>query len=151
MHQQTAVAVQAELKKVGIDVTLDLPDWATRISRNLKGDYDFLVTGTAGDITDPDWLSNFFYGGEVRLNNSAYFDDPQINELLDSGKNTLNDSKRKQIYQKMVSRALELSPFVFLTWREQSYAMNQKVKGFQNLPGFLSFQSGITIEAISIQ
>lgn len=45
MHQQTAFAVQAELKKIGIDVTLDLPDWATRIEKNTKGEYDFLVAG----------------------------------------------------------------------------------------------------------
>lgn len=146
MHQQTAIAVQAELKRIGIDVTLDLPDWATRIEKNTKGEYDFLVAGTSGDITDPDWLSNFFYGGEVRLNNSAYFDDPEINKLLDEGKITLDENKRKEIYDRFVQRALELSPFVFLTWREQSYAMKKEVNGFQNLPGFLSFQSGITIE-----
>ncbi|WP_286680209.1 ABC transporter substrate-binding protein [Tepidanaerobacter sp. EBM-49] len=146
MHQQTAVVVQAELKKVGIDVTLELPDWPTRIEKNLKGEYDFLVAGTSGDITDPDWLSNFFYGGDIRLNNSAYFNDPEINRLLDEGRTTLDESKRKEIYDKFSERALELSPFVFLTWREQSYGMKKEVEGFQNLPGFLSFQSGITLE-----
>jgi glutathione transport system substrate-binding protein len=150
-YEQTAVAVQSELKKVGINVILDLPDWATRTSRNLKGEYEMTLSGTAGDWTDPDWLSNFFYGGTVRLANSAYFNDPQINQLLDKGKITLDPVKRKQIYEQFVERALKLEPLVCLNWREQSYAMKSSVTGFQNLPGFLSFQSGITIEDINIK
>nr|WP_263326388.1 ABC transporter substrate-binding protein [Neobacillus sp. Marseille-Q6967] len=150
-HQQTAVAVQAELKKIGIEVELDLPDWATRINKNTEGDYDFLVAGTAGDITDADWLSNFYTGGEIRLNNSAYFSDDVINQLLVDGRKEMDPSKREEIYQKLTERAMELSPFVYLTWREQSYGMNSKVEGFKNLEGFLSFQSGITLEHVYLK
>ncbi|PYI56371.1 ABC transporter substrate-binding protein [Paenibacillus flagellatus] len=149
-HQQTAVAVQAELKKVGIEIELDLPDWATRVKKNTDGNYDFVVAGTSGDITDPDWLSNFYSGGAVRLNNSAYFNDAEINKLLVDGRKELDDAKREAIYGKLIDRALDLSPFVYLTWREQAYAMKKSVAGFTNMPGFLSFQSGITLEDTSI-
>ena len=37
MHQNTAIAVQSELAKIGITVELDLPDWATRLEMNLAG------------------------------------------------------------------------------------------------------------------
>lgn len=151
-HQNTAVAVQAELAKVGIKVTLDLPDWSGRIAKNNAGDYDFLVAGTAGDITDPDWLSNFFYGGNqlVRLNNSAHFNDPVINALLDRGRVTLDPAERAKIYDQFVDRALALSPFVYLNWRDQSFGLSKKVTGFTNIPGFLTFQSGITIEDVKL-
>jgi glutathione transport system substrate-binding protein len=152
-HKNTAVAVQAELAKIGITAELDLPDWSTRIAKNTKGDYDFLVAGTAGDITDPDWLSNFFYGGGnlVRLNNSAYFNDTKINELLDDGRVTVDPAKREAIYKAFVDRAIETSPFVYLMWRDQSYGVSDKVKGFTNMPGFLSFQSGFTVEDTSVE
>lgn len=152
-HKNTAIAVQSELAKIGIRVELDLPDWSSRIAKNTKGDYDFLVAGSAGDITDPDWLSNFYYGGSnlVRLNNSAYFNDPKINELLDTGRVTVDPVKRKSIYEAFVERANELSPIVYLMSREQSYAVSNKVTGFKNMPGFLSFQSGFTIEDVAIK
>lgn len=150
-HQQTAVAVQAELKKIGIEVELDLPDWATRINKNTEGDYDFVVAGTAGDITDADWLSNFYTGGEVRLNNSAYFNDDVINQLLIDGRKEFDPAKREENYAKLIDRAMELSPFVYLSWREQSYGMNSNVEGFKNLEGFLSFQSGITLEHVYLK
>lgn len=152
-HNNTAIAVQAELAKVGIKVNLDLPDWSGRIAKNNAGDYDFLVAGTAGDIADADWLSNFYYGGEqlVRLNNSAYFNDPEINDLLDKGRVTLDTTEREKLYGQFVDRALEQSPFVHLMWRDQSFGLRKNVKGFTNIPGFLTFQSGITIENTELE
>jgi len=110
-----------------------------------------LVAGTSGDITDADWLSNFYTGGEVRLNNSAYFQDEKIDKLLDEGRTELDPEKREAIYGELIERALELSPFVYLTWREQSYGMSEDVEGFKNLPGFLSFQSGITLDEVTVK
>ncbi|WP_066309578.1 ABC transporter substrate-binding protein [Bacillus sp. FJAT-29814] len=151
MHEQTAVAVQSELKKIGIEVELELPDWATRINKNVKGEYQFLVAGTSGDITDGDWMSNFYKGGPARLNNSANFDDEQINNLLAQGKKEIDPAKREEIYKQLIERAMELSPFVYLSWREQSYGMQKNVNGFENLDGFLSFQSGVTLEETYIE
>jgi glutathione transport system substrate-binding protein len=152
-HTNTAVAVKGELAKLGIEVDLDLPDWAGRNAKATQGNYDLIVSGTAGDITDPDWLSNFFYGGAqlVRLNNSPYFDDPEINRLLDQGRTTIDPAEREKIYQQFSKRALELSPFVYLMWRDQSYGLNKKVQGFTNMPGFLSYHSGLSLENISIK
>ncbi|MER2010594.1 MAG: ABC transporter substrate-binding protein, partial [Psychrobacillus sp.] len=151
MHEQTAVAVQSELKKIGIDIELELPDWATRINKNVEGDYQLLVAGTSGDITDGDWMSNFYTGGPARLNNSANFDDEQINSLLDQGRKEVDPAKREEIYTQLMERAMELSPFVYLSWREQSYGMQENVNGFVNLDGFLSFQSGVTLEETYIE
>lgn len=151
-HENTAVVVQADLAKVGINVKLDLPDWAGRMAKAGTADYDFMVSGTAGDITDPDWLSNFFYGSDqVGLNRSPYFNDPVINDLLDKGRVTLDPVEREKIYGQFVDRALELSPFAFLMWRDQCYGLNKKVSGFTNLPGFLSFQSGVSVENVEIE
>ncbi|OLS35417.1 ABC transporter substrate-binding protein [Bacillus sp. MRMR6] len=151
MHEQTAVAVQSELKKIGIEVELELPDWATRINKNVEGDYQFVVAGTSGDITDGDWMSNFYKGGPARLNNSANFDDEQINSLLEQGRKEIDPAKREEIYKQLIERAMELSPFVYLNWREQSYGMQKNVNGFVNLNGFLSFQSGVTLEETYIE
>ncbi len=145
-HKNTAIAVQAELAKVGITVKLDLPDWATRLQKNLKAQFDFLVVGTAGDISDPDYLSDYFQGGQQGLNNAPGFNDPEINKLLEEGRTTLDPQKRHDIYVQLEKRALELSPLDFLMWRDQSYAATSKLKGFSPLPGFLNFQSGIRLQ-----
>lgn len=152
-HQNTAVALQSELAKIGIKITLDLPDWATRMSKAGNADYDFAVLGSLGEIADPDWLTNYYYGGEklVRTNNSPYFDDPEIDALLDKGRATVDLVERAKVYDAFVDRALELSPLVYFMWREQDYAVRDGVSGFTNMPGFLTFQSGYSLENTRIE
>lgn len=145
-HMNTAIAVQSELAKVGITLELDLPDWATRLEKNLAAQYEMLVVGTAGDIQDPDFLSDYFRGGAVGLNNAPGFDHPEMNELLALGRSTLDPAERAAIYRRVQEIALEQSPLVFLMWRDQSYAASVDVEGFEPMPGFLSFQSGIMLE-----
>ncbi|MCE6075278.1 peptide ABC transporter substrate-binding protein [Agrobacterium vitis] len=147
-HQNTAVAIQASLAKIGIKVTLDLPDWATRMERAGAGQYDFAVLGSLGETPDPDWMSNYFYGSDklVRINSSPYFNDQKMNDLLDQGRATVDAAERKSVYEEFVARTLTLSPEVFFMFREQSYAVRKGVTGFTNIPGFLTFQSGISIE-----
>lgn len=152
-HQNTAVAVQAELAKIGIKLNLDLTDWATRTSKIANADYDIAIMGNVGEITDPDWLSYLYYGGEnlVRTVNAAYFDDAEINSLFDEGRRVVDPDARNAIYKKLTDRALELSPHVFLLFRDNSYAMRDTVSGFTNMPGFLTFLSGYSFENVAVE
>ena len=43
--QDTALSVQQDLEAIGIDVTLDAPDWSTRVSKGNSGEYDLAVSG----------------------------------------------------------------------------------------------------------
>jgi glutathione transport system substrate-binding protein len=150
-HQQTAVAVQAELAKVGIQLELDLPDWATRLEQNLAADYDLLVVGTAGDIADPDYLSDYYQSGDVRLNNAPGYANARVDELLALGRSTLDVDERRAIYAELQEIVLEESPLIFLMWRDQSYGASSRLSGFEPLPGFLNFQSGISLEDASLE
>ncbi len=150
MHKQTALVIQDSLKKIGITVEVELPDWATRIDRTNKGQYDFLITGTTGNIVDMDWCANYFAGGEPRLNSSAWFQDDEIEKLLAEGRRTFDPAKRAAIYDKFRLRALDLSPFVYINYREQCFARSNKVSNFKNLDGILTFISGITLEDVVV-
>ena len=145
-HKQTALVVQDSLKKIGIDAEVELPDWATRIERSNKGDYEILVSGTAGNIVDMDWCTNYFSSGEPRMNSAAWFADDEVDALLLEGRTTLDAAKRAEIYDKLRARLLELSPFVFMNYREQCFARADYVEGFQNLDGILTYNSGICLE-----
>jgi peptide/nickel transport system substrate-binding protein len=46
--------------------------------------------------------------------------------------------------------AIEQAPIVGLTWRSQGYAMRKAVTGFQNMPGALTFYSGLTFETTEV-
>jgi peptide/nickel transport system substrate-binding protein len=150
MHKDTSVVVQENLAKVGIKVDLKLPDWSTRVSQGNKGQYDFAVMGSAGDYNDPDFLTNFL-GGPASYIRSFGFSDDSINRLLQQGRSTIDQTKRKQIYDQLQDAVLAQAPVVGLTWRSQGYAMAKEVRGFHNLPGFLSFYSGYSFDEVTVQ
>ena len=152
MHKNTAEVVQQNLAQIGINAKLNLPDWATRIQLGNKGQYDFAVMGSAGDYNDPDALTVFVDGSQgPSFIRSFGFSDDGINKLLDSGRQELDKGKRKAIYDNLQRKMLELAPIVPLNWRAQGYATQTYVSGFKNIPGFLTFYSGYTIEDVEIR
>lgn len=151
MHQDTAAVCQQYLQQVGINVELNLPDWATRVDLGNQGQFDMAVMGTAGQYNDPDALSNFVDG---RLGDSFVrshgFNDPELNSLIDAGRAEIDATKRKEIYDRWQARCLETVPLVGINWRSQGYATQASVSGFANIPGFLTFYSGSMIEEAEV-
>lgn len=80
------------------------------------------------------------------MNSAPGFNDATVDSLLKQGRETLDATKRAAIYDQLRERILELSPFVFINYREQIFATSADVKGFVNLPGILTYNSGITLE-----
>ena len=148
-HQDTAVSVQADLKAVGINLKLDSPDWATRIQKGNAGDYDVAVNGTGGIVNDPSFLADLLIGPPSYRRPFGY-QDQETTDLLAKGTSTLDTKTRKQIYAELENHLLQTAPIVSLTTREQGFAYNKNVKGFKNLPGFLSFYSGYSLAGTSI-
>jgi peptide/nickel transport system substrate-binding protein len=151
MHQDTAAVCQQYLQQVGINVKLNLPDWATRVDLGNKGQYDMAVMGSAGMYNDPDALSSFVDGRlGSSFSRSFGFDDAELNDLIDKGRAEIDQAKRKDIYDRWQARALETVPLVGINWRSQGYATQTAVSGFANIPGFLTFYSGSMIEEAEI-
>jgi glutathione transport system substrate-binding protein len=147
MHQQTAISVQNDLKQIGINVTLDLPDWATRMSKVGDKEYDMFVNAMSGDYNDPDWLSNYIQSGIHTFNKSADFANQDIDRLLQEGRITLDPTGRDSIYKELSNVVLEQSPHVFINWRSQTTGMRVAIEGYASRPGNLVLtQAGLTLE-----
>jgi ABC-type transport system substrate-binding protein len=150
MHKATAEIVQQHLGEIGIQVQLNLPDWATRVALGNRGQYEFSVQGQAADNNDPDGLSSYI-DGDLPPDNarSAHLPTPRIHELLTAGRAEFDNTRRHAIYTELWKVAAEVVPLAGLCWRAQGYAMTRDVKGFTNLPGALNFYSGYSIEDVS--
>jgi peptide/nickel transport system substrate-binding protein len=147
MHKDSAEVVQQNLAAVGIKAELNLPDWATRITLGNRGQYDLAMAGTAADNNDPDGIANLLDGSlSPSYTRSFGVRVPQLEGLLRAGRAEFDTAKRKAIYREMEKLAIDEAPTVGLAWRSQGYAMRRDVTGFKNLPGALTFYSGLTFE-----
>jgi ABC-type transport system substrate-binding protein len=151
MHKDTAEVVQNHLAAVGIKAELNLPDWSTRVAIGNRGQYDMAVMGTAADSNDPDGITNFIDGSlSPSYVRSFGLKIDKITELLAAGRAEFDAEKRRAIYREMEKVAIEQAPIAGLTWRSQGYAMKKDVTGFKNLPGALTFYSGLTFETATV-
>lgn len=151
MHKDTAEVVQQSLAAIGIQATLQLPDYATRLQMGNRGQYELAVVGYALDYEDPDAMSGFLAGTTPSYQRSFGFENKAIADLLSKGRAELDLTARKAIYDQMIRLALDEVPMVGLAWRSQGYAMRKQVDGFRSLPGSLSFYSPVTLDETAIR
>lgn len=147
-HQDTALTVQADLKKIGINLTLDSPDWPTRMAKATKGDYDIKINGWGGVVSDPSYIESYLGGPD--LAKSYGWNNKAIMAQFAKGRTAATEEERKAAYTKAIMSLQTNVPFVPLVQRGQAFAYTSRVHNFHNLPGFLTFYSGYTLAETSI-
>jgi peptide/nickel transport system substrate-binding protein len=147
MHKDTAEIVQQYLAAIGIKGELKLPDWSTRVSLGMRGQYDMAIHGVSADNNDPDGLTVIMDTSLSPTHGQSFgVSAPRTTALLARGRAEFDQAKRVAIYKDMQRAALEEVPLVGLAWRSQGYGMAKRVQGFVNLKGALSTSSGAMLE-----
>ena len=146
MHQDTASIVQAYLQMIGIQATLDLPDWASRVKAGKDGDYDIAVHGLGGYYNDPDSMWPLLHSGPSNYTRSFGFSSKTIDGLLEKGRTTTDEAKRQTIYEDLAKAYFEEVPQVPLNWRVQADALHDNVSGFMAFPGWLNSSSAYSLD-----
>ncbi len=148
MHYQTGEVVQAELRKIGMNVVLDSVEWPIAVERGFKGDYDFRVHGLLSTIIDPDFYAYYFSSQSAFYSKPVGFRNDTLDRLLKEGRATIDQAQRKRIYRQFEERLLALSPWTFLTLRVQGDAAVKAVQGYQHLPGGLVTDSQVFLRYV---
>lgn len=127
-----ALAVQDQLKAIGITAEVTPEDNATFISDNNSKNYEMLVSGTSGYV-DPNeiMLSNF--GTGFASNNSGY-SDTEFDKLVADGVASTKQEDRKKVYAQLQQKLLTDNPWVMLYIGSQYEAMKTYVKGYIHNP-----------------
>ncbi len=132
-REMTAVLIQRRLKEIGVDVSIRVVEWATFISRFIKtGDFSAVVLGW-GLGQEPDqfniWHSSQQEPGQF---NFIGYKNPQVDQLLETGRLELDPDKRMQIYHQFAEILYQDSPIVYLFAGYGLPAIHKRVKGIDN-------------------
>ncbi len=112
---KAATIIQWRLKKIGIKVSIRVLEWATFINEFVdKKRFQAIILGWNIGL-DPDqydiWHST--KTGERELNFISY-ENPEVDRLLDRGRRTFSQQKRKKYYDRFQEIIAEDVPYVFL-------------------------------------
>ena len=138
----TAQLYQQLMGDIGVKVNLQpIADQSQLINVAIGGDFQ-AVTWRNHPGADPDTQYVWWYNGKDAAGNFTNpvnfgrFNDPEINKLLDEGRTTLDESKRKTIYEDLNKRFADQLWNIWASYTIWSIASQPNVHGLlgPNLP-----------------
>jgi peptide/nickel transport system substrate-binding protein len=130
---QTGQLIQAQLAKAGITVNLLPEDFAKlTLETRVQHQFEAALTGWSGRI-DPDGNMYAFWhtGGSF---NDGLYSNPQVDQLLEQGRASTDQAKRKQLYQEAQKVIVGDVPYVFVYHATVPQITSKKVQGFTLIP-----------------
>ena len=143
MQQPVAMgqAIQADLKKVGIDLKIETFEWGTYLDKTIVEDAQTLPEmfemSWIGDNGDPD---NFLYillsGDQYPSNgfNLGHCKDDTVDEILREARTTLDQAKRTELYIQAQKKLVEDAFWVPIDHETQIVVMKNSIKNFKLHP-----------------
>lgn len=130
-HYNAAVATQQQLKKIGMNVKLDVYDWPTLLER--RGDagaYDIFFTGFSTTTTP-----NQFVFLDSKIAWPGWTKNEKIDQLLGDIVETDSKDKAKALYADLQKEMWDYLPIINLGKNSRVSGYSEKLKGYQNMLG----------------
>jgi len=132
-----APVVAANLKRIGITAEIENVEYAVWIKRWLAKDFDMTMNTTPG-YADPD--TAFFRAlHSTKGQNWNSWSVPDLDAMLEEGRRTLDQKKRKEIYDKVQLMILENVPHLWLFSADTIDFTQASVKGWKQHPTALLY------------
>ena len=131
--QRVAEAIQANLREIGVDLTLQPFEFGVFLDKVRKGEHPMCMIGWNGDNGDPD---NFMYPlldqdsavvGQAQ--NYSFWRDPAFHALMLAGQRETLEAKRAQVYVRANDLIAAQVPAVAITHSVVSFAAKRSIAG----------------------
>lgn len=139
-HVDTAQVIKNQLSKVGINVDIQLVEWAQWLDGVYKkADYQATIIGHSGKLDPNDFLNRF----DSRYERNYFkFSDPEYDKLIDEAASYTNESERAKVYLKCQQVLVDQAAAVYIQDPDAIYATSKKVEGMKLYPvSFLDMSS----------
>lgn len=127
---QMATIVQAQLKNIGLDLTIELLEWGTFLAETGNGNVDMFIMGWGPSTYDGDYgyYPNLHSNQLGSDGNRAFFVNKEMDTYLDLAKSELDTEKRKEYYDKIREIVVEENPIIPLYHGNSTYGIRKNLK-----------------------
>lgn len=132
-----AILLQEQLKDIGINLSVEQLEWGTYLEAISNGEHDLFILGWPNSVGDPDQgLWPLFHSSmKGSGGNRAFFDNEEVDALLEEGRQESNEEKRAEIYQEIDKILVEEQPSIFIRQAASAHASRAEVGNLD--PGHL--------------
>ena len=131
-----AAVLQQQLREVGIALDIRSFESATFLADVTKGAYQIHSLRWIGGNQDPDIFENLFATSSFapRRANRTFYSNPRVDELIREGRSTLDQQKRKVIYDQIQQILAEDLPYINLWYLDNVLVHTNRVHGIELTP-----------------
>ncbi len=122
-----AVMAQGMMQQAGLNVQIEVLDYATQVDRRRSGNYQVISQSVAPRL-DPALMYSFYVGDKDK-NASLMWDDPKAVELMNAAYAEADQEKRQKIFDEFHELMLKEMPGIFLYDMVDVWGATKKLKG----------------------
>lgn len=135
-----AVAFKSYLEKVGIEVTVDPVESATRHQRTDEGDFQAKVTSFGGTTSSVEYIGRFVSTNTRAQGNDAAYSNPEFDKLIEKASKTVDQQERIELVQEAEKIFMHDLPTWPFNYNKAVMAYQPWVHGLQKMPQDLAYQ-----------
>jgi peptide/nickel transport system substrate-binding protein len=144
--QVTGIAriIQAQLAKVGIELTLKSYEWGTFYGDIKSGNFQLTSMRWVG-VTEPDFYYDIYHSSQIPPagRNRGRYRNAEIDRLVTEGRVTTDPEARKAIYAQVQEIVAKELPYISLWHPNNISIVHKRVQGYRQHPmaGYVSFRN----------
>jgi peptide/nickel transport system substrate-binding protein len=132
MHAQI---IQADLKKIGIDVKIELLESGTFYEDLENGDFELQILGWSYIAQDPDVAIYDLYKSDNALaGNYGRYANPKMDELLEKARVSTDTAERQKLYEEVEALCRDDAFNIVIYWTVANIGFNKDLRGVQVSP-----------------
>ena len=131
-RQLMAVALQDDLRKIGIEVNIQALEWSSFLQaiQSKQPDWDMYIGAWQATI-EPQIMSTIWSEADIPDLNSVAYINKQVEQLFTEAGGTYDTTVRKEKYAEIQKIIADDSPYIFLFYNKAWSGENNRIKGIK--------------------
>jgi peptide/nickel transport system substrate-binding protein len=125
-----AEAIVGQLNKVGLNITLNMPDYPALVQKIVGHTSQFYLIGSVEPATEIAFPRAFKNGGAFY---QAY-PNQEVADTIDRANRTLDRAQREQLFRQVNQQIQQDAPWLFLYAQQDTYGLRSRLQGFEVRP-----------------
>lgn len=144
-HKVVAEYLQQAWAELGIDLQVEIVEWASFTPMRRNGDYDSSRNGWVGDYSDPSNMLDLFYS--TNGNNDGKFNNADYDAAMDLSRTTLDAAERSAALHEAEDILMEEAGCIPVAYYNDFWLQSDKITGSWHSPyGYWYFMYADIVE-----
>ena len=131
-HKVVAEYVQQAWAQLGIDLQVDIVEWASFTPMRRNGDFDVARNGWVGDYSDPSNMLELFYS--TNGNNDGKFSNADFDAAIELSRTTLDSAERSKALHDAEDILMEETGCIPVAYYNDFWLQSDKITGSWHSP-----------------